>query len=69
MALLDDYYRPEALATELGIHVRTLRKWDELNLGPPKTQIGRLTLYRRDSVAEWLQAREQQKDRRRYRGR
>ena len=61
MALLDDFFKPETLAAEIGVHVRTLRKWDELGIGPPKTQIGRLTLYRRESVVEWLQNREQRR--------
>jgi DNA-binding transcriptional MerR regulator len=63
--LLADYLKPEALAAEIGIHVRTLRKWDELGIGPPKTQIGRLTLYRVDSVREWLSTREKRQDRKR----
>jgi DNA-binding transcriptional MerR regulator len=63
MALLDDYLKPESLAGELGVHPRTLRKWGELQIGPPRTQVGRLTLYRRESVAEWLKSREQNKTR------
>jgi predicted DNA-binding transcriptional regulator AlpA len=59
MALLDDYYKPEALAAELGINVRTLRKLHERDEAPAKTTIGRLVLYRRESVAEWLREREQ----------
>jgi DNA-binding transcriptional MerR regulator len=66
MALLDEYFKPEALASELGVHPRTLRKWSESQIGPPRTQIGRLTLYRRESVREWLAGREQ--GRRKHRG-
>lgn len=64
MALLDDYLKPEQLAAEIGVHVRTLRKWDELGIAPPKTQIGRLILYRRESVIEWLEGRERRDARR-----
>jgi hypothetical protein len=67
MALLDEYYKPEQLAAELSIHVRTLRKLGERGEGPPVTAIGRLKLFRKSSVSEWLQGREQRKPRGRAR--
>lgn len=62
--LLESYMKPQALAAELGVHVRTLRKLDERGEGPPKTMIGRKVLYRRDSVVDWLRSREQRRTRR-----
>jgi predicted DNA-binding transcriptional regulator AlpA len=60
--ILDGYLKPEALAAELGIHVRTLRKLDERNEGPPRTIIGHKAIYyKKESVLEWLQSREQPK--------
>lgn len=57
--LLDAFFTPAA--GELSVHPRTLRKWDELGIGAPKTQIGRLTLYRKDSVRVRLESREQRR--------
>ncbi len=59
--ILAGYLKPEALAAEMGIHPRTLRKLHERSEGPPRTTIGRLVLYNRKSVIEWLQSREQRR--------
>ena len=60
--LLDGYLKPEALAAELGIHPRTLRKLSEKGQGPPKTTISPKTFYySRESVLEWLASREQRR--------
>jgi DNA-binding transcriptional MerR regulator len=63
--LLDSFFTPEALAAEIGVHVRTLRKFSERGEGPPETRLGRKVLYAKDSVIEWLKAREQRRGRRR----
>jgi DNA-binding transcriptional MerR regulator len=60
-ALLSDFFSDAQLAAEIGVHPRTLRKWDERGEGPPKTVIGRKVLYRRQSVIEWLASREQRR--------
>jgi hypothetical protein len=57
---LNDFFTEQQLADELGRTVRTLRRWHELRLGPPRTVCGRLILYRKTSAAEWLRAREEQ---------
>jgi len=45
-------------AEELGVSVRTLRKWRQLRVGPPWTAVGRKILYRDESRAAWLKSRE-----------
>jgi hypothetical protein len=57
--LLSKFLTKEELAAELRRNVRTLDRWDALDLGPPRTCIGRTVLYRRASVQKWLAAQEQ----------
>ena len=45
-------------AEELGVSVRTLRKWRQTGEGPPFVQVGRRILYRDEARAQWLIARE-----------
>ena len=54
----DEYVTPECLAKDLGRSVRTLDRWDLLRIGPPRTRVGRMILYRREAVLEWLRSRE-----------
>jgi len=48
--LLDAYLTPAQLASELGVSVRSIHRWHALRQGPPRTQIGRRPMYRRDAV-------------------
>jgi len=57
--LLDEYFSPEELASELLSCTKTLDRWRVLGIGPPITKIGRKTYYSRSGVAAWLQEREQ----------
>jgi hypothetical protein len=57
--LLSEFLTKEELAAELRRNVRTLDRWDALDLGPPRTCIGRTVLYRREGVQKWLAAQEQ----------
>ncbi len=52
--LLGDYLTRDQLATELGVSVRTLDRWNTARSGPPRVVVGRTILYRIDSVREWL---------------
>ncbi len=66
--VLHDYWTKrglaEALNPEKPLSLRTLDRWETQRIGPPRTVIGRTVLYRKDSVAEWLQEREQRRGRR-----
>jgi len=55
---LDEYLTKDELASILRKSTRTLDRWDLAGDGPPKVQIGRTVLYRRQSVSEWLLTRE-----------
>ena len=56
--LLSDYLTEDQAAAELGICVRTLRRWRDLGRGPAITRLGRRCLYRRTTIANWLASRE-----------
>jgi len=62
--LSNEYFTTVALAKELNVSTRTLERWHVLRVGPPRTAIGRTILYRRESVLEWLRAREEKNRRR-----
>jgi hypothetical protein len=59
--LLRDYFRKVELAAELEKSTRTLDRWEELRIGPPRTVIGKDIFYRRDSVEAWLRSCEQRR--------
>src|ERR1700726_1304547 len=56
--LLDDYLTREQLAAELDKCLRTLDRWHSMRIGPPRTMIGRVPMYRRNSVAAWIERQE-----------
>jgi hypothetical protein len=56
--LLTEYLTRKEMAAELGRSESTLRWWEQLGVGPPLTRIGKLRLYRRASVAAWIEARD-----------
>src|SRR6516165_9586714 len=43
-------------AEELGVGVRTLRKWRQLRIGPPYIEVGRQIHYGDESRAAWLKS-------------
>jgi hypothetical protein len=45
-------------ARELGVSLRTLRKWRQQGRGPAFIKFARQIHYRKESVAAWLNARE-----------
>jgi hypothetical protein len=63
--LQEDYFTAAQLATILKKSTRTLDRWHIRKIGPPRTQVARLILYRKTSVMQWLQANEQKQPRRR----
>ncbi len=60
--LLDGYISREQLAKELGKALRTIDRWETRRIGPPRVVIGRMILYRKETVREWLLSREQQRN-------
>ena len=55
----DEFLTPDALARELGKSPRTLARWNVLRCGPPIIRVGRSVYYRRASVRQWLESREE----------
>ena len=56
--LLKDYISRDDLAAKLGKSVKTLVRWENDNVGPPVTRIGRDVLYSIPSFERWLKAQE-----------
>jgi predicted DNA-binding transcriptional regulator AlpA len=61
--IADEYIRPVELARELGVSLRSLARWHSLRIGPPRVVIGRMILFNRASVREWLAGREKREPR------
>ena len=50
-------YTPEReKAEQLGVALRTLRKWRQLGKGPAYTKLGRQIHYRDEAQAAWLKS-------------
>jgi hypothetical protein len=58
--LLQDYHTEESLAREIGVTIRTLRRWRKERQGPPITHVGRKVVYSIEGLRRWLAANEQQ---------
>jgi excisionase family DNA binding protein len=56
--VLAPYLTVAELADQLQICKRTLDRWHAARRGPPRVEIGRRPLYRRQAVEEWLIANE-----------
>lgn len=56
--ILGDFYSEAALAAELGVCARTLKRWRAMREAPPVTRIGRRVMFRRAAVERWLAARQ-----------
>ena len=52
--LLNGYIPIAVAASELGVHVRTLKRWKNQHYGPPSVRIGKRIFYRRADIAAWL---------------
>lgn len=48
------YFKPEHLAEILGRSLRTLARWHEQRIGPPRIKIGKQPLYDEDKLPGWL---------------
>lgn len=56
--LAGEYLTRAELAAELDNSERTIIRWDNAGVGPPRTVLGRRVLYRREGVLQWLRDRE-----------
>ena len=52
--------KPADAAKMLGISTRTLHRWHALRTGPPRCKIGRVVLYRKSAITDWLKTYEVQ---------
>ena len=59
-SILSDYFTQQ----ELGVTVRTLGRWRARGLGPASIKLGRVRVYRRAAVQEYLRRREAEDARR-----
>lgn len=53
-ALLSGWITRKALADALCVTVDTLGRWEARRSGPPCVRAGRMVLYRRHAVQDWL---------------
>ena len=56
--LLSGWITRKALADALSLSVDTLGRWEARRFGPPCVRAGRMVLYRRRAVQDWLAAQE-----------
>lgn len=56
--LLSGWLTRAQVASEIGVSVDTLARWESQRIGPPCVRIGRKVLYRADAFREWLISRE-----------
>jgi hypothetical protein len=54
--LLADYYREPELAQELKKHRRTIKRWRDLQIGPPFAMLGPEIIYPIATTKAWLAA-------------
>ena len=57
-ALLSGWITRKALADALSVTGDTLGRWEARRFGPPCVRAGRMVLYRRRAVQDWLAAQE-----------
>lgn len=57
-SVLAGFLTPDDLATQLGISRRTLARWHAGRVGPPRCTMGKLILYRIETVRDWLAGQE-----------
>jgi phage terminase Nu1 subunit (DNA packaging protein) len=62
---LDDYVSRDAIAKMFMVAPRTITRWSGLPDGLPHVALGNRTLYRLESVRQWLAGRERRPNQRR----
>ena len=59
-ALFTDYLTQAEMAEAIGVSERTLTRWHNLRVGPPRTVIGRKILYHIPTARAWIAAQEEE---------
>jgi hypothetical protein len=59
--LLRGWLTRAQVASELGVSVDTLARWQAQDIGPPCARIGRKVVYRVEAFREWLISRERER--------
>ncbi len=59
-SVLENYLDQHELAAQLKVNVRTIYRWLQRGDAPPHSRLGRRYLFSRESMRDWLQARESQ---------
>ncbi len=52
------YWTMERLAKKLGKSTRTLARWNEQRIGPPRIKVGNLPLFDEEKLPSWLSTHE-----------
>ncbi|WP_339951185.1 helix-turn-helix domain-containing protein [uncultured Albimonas sp.] len=52
------YLSPAELSRLLGVTPRTLNRWHEARIGPPRVKVGSMVLYDCEKLPEWLDCHE-----------
>lgn len=63
------FYTEDGLAAALDKSTRTLKRWHDLRIGPPRISIGKTILYPVEGTGEWLLAQAQEPPAQRRRSR
>lgn len=58
-ALFDTSWSEDELANEMGVSVRTIKRWRAARTGPPFMKLERRVYYRKRAVQEWMQGLDQ----------
>jgi len=54
------YATMTGLARLLGVTPRTLSRWDERRIGPPKIKVGKMVLFEIEKIPAWLETHERE---------
>lgn len=65
--ILAGYVGPDELCRQLGKTSRTLARWHERGIGPPRVRVGRLILYKVEDLRAWLEGHKERREQKGHR--